>query len=136
MIKLRPHHIMCFQGYEGKGYSQSFVLNMNRIHKELNEKAGLKIKIVFSTDDVCKKCPNKLSENYCSSNEKVMNLDSKVIRYLRLEEKIYTYAELVDKLSLSINGKIMDDVCGKCEWYKTSKCRANILNLAKGKIEL
>ncbi|MDP4143535.1 MAG: DUF1284 domain-containing protein [Bacillota bacterium] len=129
MITLRPHHIMCFQGYEGKGYNQDFISNMDKIYIQLKEKTNSKINIVFSTDDVCAKCPNKLSENSCNTNEKVMTIDSKVIHYLNLAEKIYTYNELIRMLRSNINEKIMDDICGHCGWYETSKCKTNILNL-------
>ncbi|MDD7224175.1 MAG: DUF1284 domain-containing protein, partial [Lachnospiraceae bacterium] len=31
MITLRPHHLLCTQGYSGKGYSDDFVENMDKI---------------------------------------------------------------------------------------------------------
>ncbi|AAK81384.1 hypothetical protein BJV85_000447 [Clostridium acetobutylicum] len=129
MIKLRPHHIMCFQGYEGKGYSQDFIDNMDNIYRDLKEKDNLKIKIVFSTDDVCGSCPNKISDNNCGCNEKVMAIDNKVIRVLKLKQKIYTYNELVNKLRLNINEGVMKDICGQCVWYENSKCKTSILSL-------
>ena len=30
-IKLRPHHLLCTQGYSGKGYSEEFVEHMNEV---------------------------------------------------------------------------------------------------------
>ena len=40
MIKLRPHHLLCTQGYSGKGYSREFVENMTEIVKSIkNEKS-------------------------------------------------------------------------------------------------
>ena len=32
---LRPHHGMCFQFYEGKGYSEDFTDHMGRIIREM-----------------------------------------------------------------------------------------------------
>ncbi|MCR3757497.1 DUF1284 domain-containing protein [Clostridium felsineum] len=127
MIRLRPHHIMCFQGYEGKGYSKDFIENMDKIYEQLEEKS--KVKIVFSTDDVCRKCPNKKLENICETNDKVLSIDSKVIKYLMLEERVYTYKDLIVRLKTNINEEIMQDICGRCAWYTNSKCKNNILNL-------
>ena len=28
MIHLRPHHLLCTQGYSGKGYDENFVAHM------------------------------------------------------------------------------------------------------------
>lgn len=35
MIKLRPHHLLCTQGYSGNGYSDNFVKNMDYITEML-----------------------------------------------------------------------------------------------------
>ena len=47
MIKLRPHHLLCTQGYSGKGYSREFVENMTEIVKSIkNEK--VQVQLIFS----------------------------------------------------------------------------------------
>ena len=52
MIKLRPHHLLCTQGYSGKGYSREFVENMTEIVKSIkNEK--VQVQLIFSEDDIC-----------------------------------------------------------------------------------
>lgn len=54
MIKLRPHHLLCTQGYSGKGYSREFVENMTEIVKSIkNEK--VQVQLIFSEDDICSK---------------------------------------------------------------------------------
>ena len=46
MIKLRPHHLLCTQGYSGKGYSREFVENMTEIVKSIkNEK--VQVQLIF-----------------------------------------------------------------------------------------
>ena len=42
MIKLRPHHLLCTQGYSGKGYSREFVENMTEIVKSIKNEIELK----------------------------------------------------------------------------------------------
>ena len=63
-MKLRPHHLLCTQGYSGKGYSSEFVKSMNKVVSQLRGKEPVEIEIVFGTDDLCKSCPHKVRDNY------------------------------------------------------------------------
>ena len=58
MIKLRPHHLLCTQGYSGKGYSDDFVENMDKIVDYLRNNEDAKIMLKFGDDDLCSRCPN------------------------------------------------------------------------------
>ena len=125
MIKLRPHHLLCTQGYSGKGYSREFVENMTEIVKSIkNEK--VQVQLIFSEDDICSKCPN-LSENNICKSDTVNIIDNKVIKYFELEEKIYEYESLIRYIKSHITKEIMDDICGICEWYCISKCKKRML---------
>ena len=109
MIKLRPHHLLCTQGYSGKGYSREFVENMTEIVKSIkNEK--VQVQLIFSEDDICSKCPN-LSENNICKSDTVNIIDNKVIKYFELEEKIYEYESLIRYIKSHITKEIMDDIC-------------------------
>lgn len=125
MIKLRPHHLLCTQGYSGKGYSREFVENMTEIVKSIkNEK--VQVQLIFSEDDICSKCPN-LSENNICKSDTVNIIDNKVIKYFELEEKIYEYEYLIRYIKSHITKEIMDDICRNCEWYSISKCKKRML---------
>lgn len=125
MIKLRPHHLLCTQGYSGKGYSREFVENMTEIVKSIkNEK--VQVQLIFSEDDICSKCPN-LSENNICKSDTVNIIDNKVIKYFELEEKIYEYESLIRCIKSHITKEIMDDICRNCEWYSISKCKKRML---------
>lgn len=125
MIKLRPHHLLCTQGYSGKGYSREFVENMTEIVKSIkNEK--VQVQLIFSEDDICSKCPN-LSENNICKSDTVNIIDNKVIKYFELEEKIYEYESLIRYIKSHITKEIMDDICGNYEWYSISKCKKRML---------
>lgn len=123
MIKLRPHHILCIQNYKGKGYSLEFTENMDKIVGKLKNNSREKIKITFSTDDVCDKCPNKQGEDLCISNYKVKLIDNRVIKYLDLKEDVYKYDYLVELLKEIIDKESFGDICGQCEWYKKGICK-------------
>ena len=49
---IRPHHMLCMQFFEGKGYSDGFVASMAAIKEKL-EKEDPQVEIVEGTDDVC-----------------------------------------------------------------------------------
>ena len=85
-MKLRPHHLLCTQGYSGKGYSEEFVENMTIITDYLRNNINAVADIVFSTDDICGKCPHMLGDNLCERNDKVNMLDKKVISYFNIKE--------------------------------------------------
>lgn len=122
------------RAYSGNGYSEEFKVKMEDIINEIkayneflqveNLKENTKeVELVFYTDSICEKCPNKLGENLCSSQEKVNLLDSKVVNHFKLKEGIYNYKVLEDLVYESINEDIFDDICKDCEWYGITNCK-------------
>ena len=126
MIKLRPHHLLCTQGYSGKGYSDGFVLNMNEVVNKLRNEDGTKIMLTFSTDSLCQCRPNKKGENICATQEKVKNFDDKTVTYFALEEKEYVYKDIVNEIKSKITPQMLEDICTGCCWYNISACKKNI----------
>ena len=126
-MKLRPHHLLCTQGYSGKGYSPEFVENMNAITTVLRADPSAAVDIVFCTDDICEKCPQKLGEDLCERNDKVKGFDQKVTDYFGIEEKRYIYREIVAQINRAMTSQMMDNICGGCSWYPISACRKKIL---------
>jgi len=126
MIKLRPHHLICTQSFVGEGYSNDFIDNMANIVENLRNSKSCMVQIIFSTDDICQKCPSMLGENICSSNEKVNRYDSKVIKYFDIKEKIYNYNEIANHIKQQVNEEILEDICGDCRWREI--CAEKIIN--------
>ena len=130
IIKLRPHHLLCTQGYSGAGYSGEFVSNMDKVVKLLRSDRNAKVEIVFSTDSICAYCPSKVSDGICRSDSKVLKYDKGVISALGLDERIYSYQKLISKLDAYLtsgNGdELLKAICGDCEWYHDSDCWKNI----------
>lgn len=130
MIRLRPHHLLCTQGYSGNGYSDNFVSNMNEVVERLRTNKDEQIEIVFTTDNLCKSCPSKLSDGICESDSKVLHFDQGVIDALNLTEGTYSYQELISKLDTYLTSGKEDErlkeICGNCNWYPVSACWKNI----------
>ncbi|GHV55968.1 hypothetical protein FACS1894216_19370 [Synergistales bacterium] len=126
-MKLRPHHLLCAQGYSGKGYDSDFTVNMTAVTKRLREERAVTVEIVFSTDDICSKCPKMLGQNLCRDDEKVNSFDRKVRNYFGIEEKIYVYDDITREINSAMTEAMMDDICGDCAWYPVSACKKRII---------
>ena len=125
-LKLRPHHLLCTQGYSGKGYDEAFVAHMDQIVHRLRSEEKTPIRLVFSTDELCSCCPNRLGEDLCKSNKKVKAFDAKTAECFHLEEKTYIYQDLIKEIRKTATPEMMDYICSECEWYPVSSCKKNI----------
>lgn len=116
-IKLRGHHLLCLQGFQGYGYSEDFVLNMTRIN-ELRKTNGCIISLTKEADDICSACPN-LKNNLCENkkqNEIIVKMDEEVISQLNSDNE-YNSIDLFDEVSSKFNSlKSVENVCNGCKW--------------------
>ncbi|SHI82020.1 hypothetical protein SAMN02745229_03684 [Butyrivibrio fibrisolvens DSM 3071] len=114
---LRPHHGMCFQFYEGKGYSADFTDHMGMVIREFEENPSQKIVLQVETDIVCKNCPNNES-GVCNSKDKVERYDRSVLDACRLSEGTeISYEDFLKKVrELIIATGKREDICGDCSW--------------------
>ena len=76
---------MCFQFYEGKGYSEDFTDHMGRVIRACEEKPDQLITLTCSTDVVCRNCPNN-DGGTCTTEEKVQRYDKEVLKACGLED--------------------------------------------------
>lgn len=123
---LRPHHLLCTQSYEGRGYSAEFIKNMDKNIEILKNKQGFKIKIECGLDDLCVACPHNKGQA-CSSEVKVKNMDEKVLKYFNLKEEFYVYKDVINLVQRKITSDILADICKECEWYEYGMCKKIIL---------
>ena len=118
-IVLRPHHLLCTQGYSGKGYDNDFVAHMTDVVHQLRDVPGTTIRLTFSTDTLCSCCPNKLGTDLCDTQEKVKRYDAKTVEYFGLEEKDYVYQDLIREIDAKATPEILADIC---RWAPSSTC--------------
>ncbi len=124
-MKLRPHHLFCTLGYQGYGYSDEFVSNMDYITNSLNE--TLEIELTIDTDDICSCCPKKLDENLCIENESVLSYDRKVLDTFNLEEKNYNYGYLFNYIKSKATLENINYICSDCSWLNSCTYRSKLL---------
>ena len=126
MIRLRPHHLLCTQGYSGKGYSTEFVQNMSAIVHSLRNVPGTRIRLVFGSDSLCAHCPHHTADDLCEAQEKVSRFDRKTVEYFDLHEGRVCLSG-PDPCNRHTNdpghagGYLSDDA-----WYPVSACKKNI----------
>lgn len=128
MIYLRPHHLLCMQGFRGKGYSDEFVKNMTTIVKQLKEKPIEEIKLVEKRDDICKFCP-KMDQlkMMCQSDQHVLELDFEVMKTLELEYNTsYTMEFIISIMKLKLKRINFNEICEKCSWKLLGFCEEGL----------
>ena len=113
---LRPHHMLCLQFFEGKGYSDAFVDNMMKVKNKLEQK-NPQVHIIESTDDICADCPHRRGKK-CKDEEYVKGYDERVY-----EQVIHEVGNQTtwNKISEAIKKNIIDagkmkQVCRDCQW--------------------
>ena len=116
-MELRPHHGMCFQFYEGKGYSEDFTDHMGRIIRQLEKEPETTVKLVVATDVVCANCPNN-DGGSCTTLEKVTRYDEEVLKACDLIEgdeiPFSKFTQLVR--SEIIEKGLRSSICDDCSW--------------------
>ena len=83
-IKIRYHHLMCIPRYEGKGYSDVFCRNLEKIKNSLKNNNYV---LVDDCDDICICCPKNI-DGKCTDEDKVRRYDKLVKEKLIKGEKI------------------------------------------------
>lgn len=129
ILKIRAHHFLCMQGFQGYGYSDDFVKNMTRIIKYIRENSDCKINLINSCDDICSACSNNM-EQHCS-NKEVDNMDNVVLSKLKLRKGDIISAEEAFEL---VNRKLktiedVENICGNCRWIE--KCLWHLRHIQK-----
>ncbi len=124
-MKIRAHHLLCMQGFQGYGYSKDFSKNMAEIIEIIKNFPKNKIEIIAETDAICTCCPYNINEK-CheskESNERISAMDVKVLKKLGiLSGSIFE----VDEIFHITNKKLktysdVEDICGDCKW--SEKC--------------
>ncbi|MDR0580607.1 MAG: DUF1284 domain-containing protein [Holosporaceae bacterium] len=115
MIFLRPHHLVCLQGFRGEGYSDAFVVAVKEVVSTLNNSRHAKIiTVINQCDDVCEHCP-KMVNNQCEEEQEIVKLDAHFAKILKLctgdTVSLFEIQEIARKQLLP------PKICGDCRWF-------------------
>lgn len=115
-MDIRPHHGLCMQFFEGKGYDENFVAHMSQVIEEM--KHNPVIRLVAGEDEICQCCPNN-EEHCCNTPEKVDRYDRKVLSLCQLKEGTQLQAQEFLQLAREkiLKTDSLSQVCGDCEWF-------------------
>lgn len=100
MVKIRYHHLMCIPRYEGKGYSDAFCRNLEKVKAEIEKGDYI---LTDKCDEICKACPNKVLGT-CITQKKVKRYDALVKAALEQGREPHP-----------------SDICTDCKWYDICK---------------
>lgn len=130
MIKFRPHHFMCTLGFQGRGYSLSFVKNYKKIVQKLASDENVLIEVVANMDGVCSACPNKLSETLCKTQDKITQLDHRHQETLGLKiGETLSWKEAKIRIKKHMTIAKFDHSCHGCLWKEYGVCQKSLENL-------
>lgn len=110
----RPHHALCMQFFEGKGYSDEFNKQMEYV---LSLPDDTSITITDTLDSLCEHCPNHPT-GICDSQNKVSRYDTNVSTICEFKTgSVMTLGafKTIAKEKI-IDAGIIKDVCSDCEF--------------------
>jgi hypothetical protein len=84
MAKLRGHHLICLHFYDGEGYDEPFIRNLDEVITAI-EKEG--VEAADGPDDVCEPCPHRQDES-CTFNRtadrEIREMDRRALALINL----------------------------------------------------
>ena len=85
MAKLRSHHLICLHFYDGEGYDEPFIRNLEERLDTIRREG---VVVAEGPDDVCEPCPHRNRE-LCTfsrtADREIREMDAKALALLGLE---------------------------------------------------
>lgn len=84
MAKLRGHHLICLHFYDGEGYDEPFIANLERVLEEIGREG---VEVTTDPDDVCDPCPHRQKESCTFSrtaDREIREMDTRALTLLGL----------------------------------------------------
>lgn len=124
MLRLRAHHLLCIERFQGKGYNSEFTESMAQLIQELQKNSMQMIELLNEGDMLCENCPNCINENKCKlGNNNVVQKNNLVLQYLKRKPKSHiSYIQLQRMVQQSISEDDFNACCSNCRWYTTGVC--------------
>ncbi len=124
-MKIRAHHLLCMQGFQGYGYSEDFSKNMAKIIENFKSTPEYEIEIVIESDAICACCPHDVDGN-CHENQgsdkKINAMDTRVLKKLEIQAgSIFEVEEIFNIINKKLKTQSEAiEICRDCKW--SEKC--------------
>lgn len=126
-VRLRPHHVLCTVGFQGRGYSAEFVQNYTALKATLTPDTS--VRVVMQTDNICDACPHQRGD-LCTKEAKIQRLDMRHTKALGLEkDAVYTWGVLLNRARQHIQPDDLDTLCKGCAWLPLGICKEALITL-------
>ena len=131
-LQFRPHHFLCTLGFEGKGYSDTFVRRYSEIADLLRNTLhgdDQIIEVTTFSDSICEPCPNRRGA-HCDTPSKIQELDQSHGRILGLKagDRI-TWREAKNRIRERMSIELHHAACAPCGWRSLGVCEAALRKL-------
>ncbi len=118
MPSLRGHHLICLNFFQGEGYDEIFIKNLEEILSKMEKEY---IKVIEGLDDICRSCPN-LKAGRCEykegAEEKIREQDKTALELLNIKEgEIIPLKEIKERLP-KIFSQWYENYCLSCDWLR------------------
>ena len=132
MPKLRGHHLICLHFFDGEGYDDAFIKNLQ---ETLRRAEDADVEIAPAADDVCAACYH-FKEGRCmqsdNADEAIREMDAKSLELLGLSvSDRVSWKVLKDKIP-GIFPEWYSLYCADCDWRDVCEKKAFFMELSKG----
>jgi hypothetical protein len=135
VLRFRPHHVLCSLGFEGHGYSDGFIANMEAIvmgRLRAGDGGAAVIEITGAADAICAPGPRRRGDG-CADQPRIDRLDAAHAAALDLAAgQRLTWAEAQDRVRARITPERLDTICEGCRWLPMGLCKAAVARLRAG----
>lgn len=132
IVRLRPHHVLCSVGFEGKGYNDAFLANMGHIvNGQLRGPAGAEVQVMVTdvADSICTPCPRRIGLG-CEAQAAIDRLDRDHGAALGLAPgNRLTWGDCLERVRTRVAPDDLDSLCVGCRWLSMGACKAALADL-------
>lgn len=123
---------MCTLGFQGKGYSPSFIKNYQRIVDRLKADPETPIQVTPGLDHICSACPHQTAQQQCTKQVLIDRLDQAHLNVLGWQpHQVVTWHTAQDTLKHRMTLDRFHQACEGCSWKSLGVCEAALAALQK-----
>lgn len=129
-VLLRPHHVICAIGWQGRGYSPAFTANMNAIVLgRLRADPQTEVEFTLQADAICAPCPSRRGVG-CEAQARIAALDRRHAEALGLAAgQRMTWKEAQSRAIDRLRPDDLNRICLGCRWLELGLCHQALARL-------